>query len=130
MVVFGHRFIDSENFYHISDEDAILKTPPSSTIYLEFSEKNVDLIKHLNDNHIKSAIYIESITELIYISNLKASYAIVNKDIAKTLQNIAETYLLDTKILVKIKDEDEIESIARLGIDGVIFSRAIVKVNS
>ncbi|MDQ1268226.1 MAG: hypothetical protein QG560_869, partial [Campylobacterota bacterium] len=52
------------------------------------------------------------------------------KTLAKTAQNVAESYLFDAKILVMIEDEDEIEELALLAIDGVIFSNAIVKILS
>ena len=47
MLIFGHRFIESENFYHIPNIQAIKNTPPNSTIYLDFSEENLDIIKQL-----------------------------------------------------------------------------------
>ncbi|MDQ7061044.1 MAG: hypothetical protein Q9M43_07815 [Sulfurimonas sp.] len=36
----------------------------------------------------------------------------------------------DAKILVLIEEESDIQELALLGIDGVIFSSAIVKINS
>jgi len=130
MLLFGHRFIENENFYHIADIDAVIKTPPSSTLYLEFSEENLDIISYLNNNNINFALSIANITELIYASTLNAKYIFVHKDLAKSSQDIAESYLFDAKILVMIEDESEIEEFAIMGIDGVLFSRAIVKINS
>ena len=40
---------------------------------------------------------------------------------AKELQNLAENYLFDAKVLLCIKEEEEMLEIAKLGIDGVIF---------
>jgi homospermidine synthase len=128
MLLFGHRFIKSEALYHISDIDSIIHTPPSSVIYIEFDEKNIDILQHLEINSIRFATEVQNIKELIYASSLGATYAVVSKHIAKSLQNIAESYLLDIKILTKIEDEDEIEEIAKLGIDGAIFPSAIIKV--
>jgi len=130
MIFFGHKFIDSENFYHILDIDAIKNTPPSSTIYVEFSEDNLDIIKHTIQNSIKTAVEVNSVTELIYSNALNASFLIVPKELAKTAQNLAENYLFDAKILVHVEDEEEIEELALLGIDGVIYPNAIVKINS
>ncbi len=130
MLLFGHRFIKSEKFYHITDIEAILNTPPSSTIYIQFSEENLDIIEYANDNDVAFALSVQNITELIYASALYASYIIVTSDMAKTAQSIAENYLFDAKIIVKIEDEDAIEEMAELGIDGVLFSNAIVKINS
>jgi len=129
MLLFGHRFIESERFYHIFDIDALQKTPPSSIIYLQFSETNLDIIEHLHLNHINFALSITSITELIYANALGASYIVVQKTLAKTAQSIAEEYLFDAKIVVPIQDENEIEEMALLGIDGVLFPEAIIKIS-
>jgi len=130
MLLFGHRFIESESFYHIHNIDSIKHTPPSSTIYLEFSEENLDIINHARVNSIPMALKIATITELIYASSLGAKYLIISKESAKSSQAVAETYLLDAKILVMLEDESEIEELAIIGVDGVVFSNAIIKINS
>jgi len=130
MLIFGHRFIDSNPFYHISNIEDISHTPPSSTIYLAFEECNLDIITHANNNDVNMALSVKDISQLMYASSLKARYIIVHKDMAKTAQNIAENYLFDAKILVRIEAENEIEEIALLGIDGVLFTNAVVKITS
>ena len=130
MLLFGHRFIKSEKFFHIFDIDTIEKTPPSSKIYLDFSEKNLDIIEYLRLNQITFALGVTNINELIYAATLGASYIMVSQDFAKSAQSIAENYLFDAKILVHIKEEQEIEEMALLGIDGAVFPEAIVKVSS
>ena len=130
MLLFGHRFIQSDEFFHVFDIDSIEKTPPSSKIYLEFSENNLDIIEHLRSNQIPFALGVTNITELIYASALGAAYILVHQKLAKTAQSIAQEYLFDAKILVHITQESEIEEMALLGIDGVIFPEAIVKVSS
>ncbi|OIP55223.1 MAG: hypothetical protein AUK54_04280 [Helicobacteraceae bacterium CG2_30_36_10] len=130
MLFFGHRFIESQDFYHVSDIESIKNTPPSSTIYLSFSEDNLDIIKHLQSNQLSFGLRALNIEQIMYASSLGASFIVVSEDLAKSAQNIANNYLFDAKILVKIKDEDEIEELAILGVDGVIFSNAIIKTNS
>ena len=130
MLLFGHRFIESEEFYHIFDIDSIEKTPSSSCIYLDFSKKNLDIIEHLRCNQIRFALGVTNINELIYAAALGASYIMVSRDFAKSAQNIAENYLFDAKILAHIQEESEIEEMALLGIDGVCFAEAIVKISS
>ena len=130
MLLFGHKFIDSESFYHVLDIDSIKHTPPSSTIYLEFSQKNLDIIKHANLNSTSMALKVSNVNELIYAAALHANYIIVPRKDAKTFQNIAENYLFDAKILVLAENETDIEELALLGIDGAIFSNAIIKTNS
>ncbi len=130
MLLFGHRFIPSTSFYHISDIDSITNTPPSSIVHVEFSEENLDIINHASLNQITLSIFVENITEIIYASNLGASFIVVNKELAKEAQKLATEYLFDAKILVHVEEESEIEELALLGIDGAIFPNAIVKINS
>jgi hypothetical protein len=130
MIFFGHRFIENESFYHISSIEAVQNTPPSSTLYIEFSETNLDIINHAFLNSMPTAIEVKNITELLYASSFGASYIVVEKALAKTAQNVAENYLFDAKILVMIENEDEIEELALLGVDGIILSNAIIKINS
>lgn len=130
MLLFGHRFIASKTFYHITDIDSIQKTPPSSILYMRWSEENLDVIEHSALNDIIFALRIKEITEIIYAAALGAHYIIVDPELAKSAQNIANNYLFDAKILVKIEEEEEIEEMALLGVDGVIFANAIIKVNS
>lgn len=130
MLFFGHRFINSEHFYHISSIDAISNTPPSSTIYIEFSEDNLEIIKYAVANDVKVALHVENITSIVYANALGATYIIVTKELAKTAQNLADVYLFDAKILVSIENEKEIEELALLGVDGVVCSNAIIKINS
>jgi hypothetical protein len=130
MLIFGHRFIPSENFYHISDIDAILKTPPHSTLFLQWNENNLDIITYMRDNNLSFGLEVTTITELLYASSLGAKYIFVPQELAKTAQSIAENYLFDAKIVLFIEDESLLEEMALLGIDGVVFSNAIVKINS
>ena len=130
MLLFGHRFIPSDSFYHVSSIEGIKRTPPSSTICFEFSEANLDIIEHANANYVSMALRVANITELIYAASLHVKYAFVTAKMAKTAQNIAENYLFDMKIIVLIEDEKEIEELALLGVDGVVFANAIIKTNS
>jgi len=130
VLLFGHKFIPSKKFYHVYDIDAVHSTPPSSLMYLDFSESNLDIITYLQENEISFALKVQNITQIIYASALNASYIVVEEDLAKTAQKIAENYLFDAKILVQIEKEDAIEELALLGIDGVIYPSAVVRVNS
>lgn len=130
MYIYGHRFIQSNSFYHVPNIDAIQNTPSNSTIYLDFSEDNLEIINHAVSNNIVLALGVSNITEIVYASSLGASFIVVSKELAKTAQNIANNYLFDAKILAHISDEDELEELIILGVDGVVFSNAIIKINS
>lgn len=130
MLFFGHRFIPSDSLYHVLDIDSISNTPPSSIIHVKFDEKNLDIIEHLKLNNISFSLNIKNITEIMYASSLGASFIIVHKELANHAHKLATDYLFDAKILVKIEEESCIEELALLGVDGVIFSSAIIKISS
>ena len=130
MIIIGHRFIPSKNFYHVQDIDAINNTPPSSCITVEFNEQNLDIINHATLNNVELALSVKNVTELIYAANLGATYIIVEKELAQSAQKIANEYLFDAKLLVSIQNEEEIETLALQSVDGAIFSNAIIKTPS
>ncbi|WP_373069651.1 hypothetical protein [Sulfurimonas sp.] len=135
MIIIGHRFIPNfltghGSFYHVANIDAINNTPPNSSVLLDYTEENLESIVYAKENGVNFCLRVENITEIIYASNLGASFILVDKDLAKTAQELANNYLFDAKILVKIEDDDEIEDYALLGVDGVIYSDAIIKINS
>ena len=130
MLFFGHKFIENESLYNISSVDAIAHTPPNATIYMKFKEENLDLINYAKENGVTFALGVSNITELLYAAALGAKYIVLAKELSKTAQKVAESYLLDAKVIAKIEDEDEIEELAILGIDGVLFPSAIIKINS
>ncbi|SFV60628.1 hypothetical protein MNB_SM-7-781 [hydrothermal vent metagenome] len=128
MLFFGHRFIESEKFYHVSDIDAVVKTPPNAIIYLEFDEANLDIIEYLRINGISFALGVKTLQEVLYANALESRYIITDEILCKEAQQIAQEYLFDAKILVRIESDEEIERFAKLGIDGVIYPEAIVKI--
>lgn len=129
MLLFGHRFIASERFYHIDNSDAIVHTPSNSLLYLSFSENNLDIIDHMRANHLKFALECHTLAEVIYANTLDAAYIVVDEALSKSAQNAADSYLFDAKVLVHIDSEDKIETMASEGIDGVLFSEGIVKIS-
>jgi hypothetical protein len=135
MIIIGHRFIPSYlvghgSFYHVANIDAINNTPPNSSVLLDFSEENLESIIFAKENGVNFCLKVQNITEIIYASNLGASFILVDKELAKTAQDLANDYLFDAKILVMIEDDEEIEDLALLGVDGAIYSDAIIKINS
>lgn len=130
MLLFGHRFISSASFYHVLDIDSITNTPSSSIIHIDFKEENLDIINHALLNDVPTSIFCNSITEIIYASSFDASFIVIPKNLSQDATKLANDYLFDAKILVLIEEESEIEDLALLGVDGVIFSNAIIKINS
>ena len=130
MLLLGHRFIPGEHLYHIADIEAVLKTPPNSTMYLEFDEANLDIIEYLRANGIDFALGVKTLREVVYADALEAKYIVTDEELCQEAQHIANEYLFDAKVLVRIEEDRQIEYYARKGIDGVIYSAAIVKVSA
>ncbi len=106
------------DFYKIKTIEDIKNTPSNSILLFDF---NKEIMKFCKENDIKYAVIVSSILEAILANNLNATFIIINKKIAKKIQEIANEYLFDSKILVKIVFEWEIETFAKLGIDGVLL---------
>jgi len=105
-----------DDFNKIKTIQDIKNTPSNSTILFDFDKK---IMKFCQANGIKYAVTVSSILEAILANNLNADFIIVNKKLTKEIQETANEYLFDSKILVKIVFEWEIETFAKLGIDGV-----------
>ncbi|HEX5623086.1 MAG TPA: hypothetical protein VFX57_01470 [Sulfuricurvum sp.] len=130
MLLFGHPLIPSERFYHIESIEAIDKTPSNSVIALFFAPENLDVIAYLRANKIRFALYVASITEAVLAENLDANYLLVHPKNAEEIQKVAEHYLFDAKVLGYIDDEDQLEKLIDMRLDGAIFIEAIVKITS
>ena len=118
MILIGDKNIPYEDITKISSIENISSTKPHSTVIFDF---NIELLKYTQYNDIKSAVVVNSIKEIVYANSLDARYIIIKKEISKIAQRIADNYMFDSKILVIIKNENEIEQIAMDEIDGVIY---------
>eukprot|EP01003_Olkasia_polycarbonata_P004292 NODE_3345_length_368_cov_41.416928_g3263_i0.p1 GENE.NODE_3345_length_368_cov_41.416928_g3263_i0~~NODE_3345_length_368_cov_41.416928_g3263_i0.p1 ORF type:complete len:110 (-),score=4.36 NODE_3345_length_368_cov_41.416928_g3263_i0:7-336(-) len=100
----------------------IIATSSNSTVLYNF---DFDILKYTQENNINSAVVTKNLQEVIYASTFDVKYIIVKKNIAKEAQNIANNYMLDSKILVIIETNDEIVENAIDEIDGVIYNKVI-----
>ncbi len=121
MLIFGHKWIESPKFYKIESIEDIKDTPPNSTLFLSNLEEYIDIAKYCKKNSIPFAIEVNSIKDAIFSNLLSAKYIVASKELAKSIMPIAQSYLFDSLVLTKISSEDEIEEMAKIGIDGVIF---------
>ena len=119
MKIIGHPWIKSEEFYRVIDIEDIKKTPPNSTILL--STFNIDIVLFCQKNLLPLAVEIESIKDAIFSNLLEVKYIVCSKELAKEIIPIAENYLFDTQLLAKISEDSEIEDMAKIGVDGVIY---------
>jgi hypothetical protein len=126
MIIIGHPLLDFEPFYKITSIEEAKKTPPNSTILFDFDKDALKLFRFAKKNRLPFAVEVKSVKELLISNGWGASYAVINREFAKTAQKLAEEYLFDMKILVKIESEIEMEELAKDFIDGVIFERSII----
>jgi len=119
MKIFGHEWIESEAFYEVSSVEEILQTPANSLLRLNVLPKSLELAKHCQKNTLRYALEVSKIEEALFANLLNATYVICEKELAKELIPIAQNYLFDTQILATI-ERDEIEEMAKCGVDGVI----------
>lgn len=127
MIIFGHDYFKRPPFYDVKSIDAILSTPPNSTLYIEFKPALLDVIEHCQLNKLRFALKIDNLKDAVFAHNFDASYIITNRIMAPTIQKAADAYLFDAKVLCMIQDDEEIQELASMGIDGVIYSQGIVK---
>lgn len=125
MIILGHKDIKNIDLFEVQSIDSIKQTPSNSTILISLQSK--DIIEFAKENQIKFALHVSTLKEVVFAHLFRASYILVDKNLCENAQKIANEYLYDAKILVKIDDEIDIEKYALLGIDGVIFPQAIKK---
>jgi len=129
MLIFGHAHIPSENFYHVNSIEAIEHTPSNTTLLFSSDEEVFEMVNFAKENSVNFALEIKSLQEAIIFESLDAQYLLVKKELAKKVQNAADTYLFDAKVLVHLEDEENFEDLIEEGIDGVVFSEAIIKIS-
>lgn len=125
MIIIGHHAIAYKKFKKINSIEEINSTDNSSIVWFDsVDDKGYILSHHCLENEVVYAIALDNITDFVIYANLKPAYIILEKS-PEIYQKIAETYLFDSKILYVIEDEEEIQSLAKLGIDGVIFRQLL-----
>lgn len=117
----GYKAIEYPEFKKISSIDEIKRVDNACVVWFESADdEDYALCNHCQKYNIKYAIKVENLTDFVLRSCLGPAYVILEKS-PDAYQKIAETYLFDTKILYVIEDKSEIEQLAKMGIDGVIF---------
>lgn len=127
MLIFGHPWVESPRFVKVFTLEDISKTQREDVLLLEPLSVSIELAKHCRKNGLSFAPTINALKEALLANALGAAYVLCQHEQAIEVQKIAEEYLFDTKILVLIEEEREIETMARFGIDGVLFPSAILQ---
>jgi len=128
MEIIGHPWIESKRFVKVFSLEEISRTQAGDVILLEPFNVSIEMARYCREHQLPYAVTVTSIREAIFANALGAAYLIAEHEQAIAIQKIADEYLFDTKVLVLIEEEKRIDTMARFGIDGVIFPAAIVQV--
>ena len=122
MKIFGHPWIESRPFYGVDSISSIKQTPPNALLQLKELSVSLSLAKYCQENGLNYSIEVENIKEAIFSNLLGAKFILCSKKLAIELMPIAQNYLFDTEVLAYVSDENEIEELAKQGVDGVFFT--------
>lgn len=124
MIIIGHNcFNTDKKLYRVSSIDEIGKTPANSTLFVPF---DVEIISFLKENSINFATYVDSKKGVIFASSFGAKYILVEKNMAKEAQSIANDYLFDSRVVAMIDSDEELDEMIDARIDGVLYEGGIV----
>ncbi len=126
MKIFGHPWIESEDFVEIDSLLAIKQTKPASILLFDDMKHSIELLHYCQREALPTALRVDEIKHAIFANLLNVGYIITPPKKASEIQALAQHYLFDTQVVVEIESEDEIERYAKMGIDGVIFATAII----
>ena len=94
-------------------------------IYFEYSDKMIEMMEFLKKNSIHFALKVNSIRDSIVGLTFHPKYVLANQELALSIQKYLDNYMLDTKVLQIISNEDEMVQVSKNEIDGVIFNRIL-----
>ena len=125
MIIIGHPWIESPLFRKVSEINEIAQSSAKEIMLLSSLKESHILARYCRDNQVPYAVSSNEIKEAVFANAMGAKYLLCDRAQAAVLQAIAQEYLFDMRLLVKIEDEGEIADIAKAGIDGVIFPEAL-----
>ena len=125
MLLFGHPWIKNRIFKKVFSVEDITHTSPKEIVLLEPLSDSIALAQHCQKEKIDFAVTVNSITEALFANALQSQYILCQTEDATKIQPLAQEYLFDAKILTLVTSEKEIQKMAELSIDGVVFSEAI-----
>jgi hypothetical protein len=125
MIILNDPIFSDELFMEISSKEELEKLSAGVTPLFIFNQNDLELYKFCKENSIPYAVEVHDLLDYIFVSNLGAKYAIVDSIIfglPRKLQQIADSYLLETKVIMPIGDYSEIPNWINSEIDGVIIN--------
>jgi hypothetical protein len=124
MIIIGHPLVRFKPLYKVTSIEKAKTNTAENILLVDFND--VKLVQYCISQEFSLALHVKSIKDACLANAIGAKYILVDKAISKDVQNIATEYLFDAKIILRIKNESEIEEAARELIDGVIFKKGVV----
>jgi len=126
MLIFGHPWIEAPKFRKVFSIKEIMDIDLAEVILLEPLSDSIALAQYCQKSQRNFAVTVNTITEALFANALGSQYLLCQDEDAHKIQAIAQEYLFDTKVLTLIVNNKEIQKMAELSIDGVIFPAAII----
>ena len=122
MLIFGYPNLEAPKFRYIQNLEEIAKSKNEEIVWFYAKQdRDFALLGHCVRCGIACAVRVDDVLDFVLCASLKPMYFIVDDD-PKPYQEIAEIYVLDSKVLGVITHKEQIVSMAHKGIDGVIFA--------
>jgi len=119
MKILEKPFCD-EVFFYVKTMQDIKNSPNNTTLIFEYCDFSLEVYNFCKINNISYGVKVNSIKEMIFCINLNAKYIFCDTiEKAKTFQDIANEYLIDTKIVLLVNDLNNIEGIVKNRIDAI-----------
>jgi|GEM_PF-1400863 len=122
IIVGGDELVSTGEIVFLPKDNLFEGVTPINVVYMQFNKKDMKKYKELIDKGMSLALHAADLRELVYICNLGAKYAVSHKEDAHTMQKAVDNYLFDTRLLVLVYEEEEIEWAVTNEIDGVLFA--------
>ncbi|AXX87093.1 hypothetical protein AMRN_1352 [Malaciobacter marinus] len=119
MILIGDKNIPYETLTKVSTIEELAKTKANTMVVFEYIQSLVD---YCFKNNLSYGVIIKDLKEAIYSNALEAKYIICDKQLAQSIQNTADNYMFDSKVLAIIESNEEFEDITKQQIDGVIYN--------
>lgn len=119
MILIGDKNIPYETLTKVSTIEELAKTKANTMVVFEYMQSLVD---YCFKNNLSYGVIIKDLKEAIYSNALEAKYIICDKQLAQSIQNTADNYMFDSKVLAIIESNEEFEDITKQQIDGVIYN--------
>lgn len=120
MILAGiHPALSAQQAQWASTDAEIDALPPHTIAVMVFDEQALERYHALKQAAVPFGLVVKNRTQLLYAAATGATWLLCTPDAAAELQKVADTYLLNAKVIAMVEDTTQIEPLAAAGIDGV-----------